>query len=49
MPSMFDDVGEFHEQVIKLEKPETIGLISDEFILERTRFLNEETTELLIT
>ena len=45
MPSMFDDINEFHEQIIQLEKPAHVGLVSDEFILERTRFLSEELEE----
>lgn len=45
MSSMFDDVDEFHAKVIGLEKPTTLGLISDEFILERMRFLAEELDE----
>jgi len=42
---MFDDVGDFHTKVIGLGKPETTGLISDAFILERMRFLTEELEE----
>lgn len=49
MPSMYDDVEEFHEQIIQLEKPTKVGIISDEFILERTRFLNEEVEEFTTT
>ena len=48
MPSMYDDVEEFHEHVLNLEKPTQVGLISDEFILERTRFLSEEVDEFTI-
>lgn len=49
MPSMYDDIEEFHEQIIQLEKPTKVGIISDEFILERTRFLNEEVEEFTTT
>ena len=49
MPSMYDDIEEFHEQIIQLEKPTQVGIISDEFILERTRFLNEEVEEFTTT
>ena len=49
MPSMYDDIEEFHEHVLNLEKPTQVGIISDEFILERTRFLNEEVEEFTIT
>lgn len=45
MPSMYDDIEEFHEHVLNLEKPIQVGLISDEFILERLRFLAEEMDE----
>lgn len=45
MPSMYDDIEEFHEHVLNLEKPIQVGLISDEFILERLRFLDEELDE----
>lgn len=45
MPSMFDDINEFHEQIIQLEKPAHVGLVSDAFILERMRFLTEELEE----
>lgn len=47
MPSMFDDVGEFHEKVLNLEKPIQVGLISDEFIVERSKFLDEELEEFI--
>ena len=49
MPSMYDDIEEFHEHVLNLEKPTQVGIISDEFILERTRFLNEEVEEFTTT
>lgn len=45
MHSMFDRVGEFHEQVLGLEKPEIPTLNDPEWIIERTRFLLEEVTE----
>ena len=49
MSSMYDDIEEFHEHVLNLEKPTQVGIISDEFILERTRFLNEEVEEFTTT
>ena len=45
MPSMFDDIDEFHTKIIGLEKPTAVGLVSDEFVLERMRFLAEELEE----
>lgn len=45
MSSMFDDVAKFHTDVLKLEKPELPTLISRDFMLERTRFKQEELNE----
>lgn len=42
---MFDDVGSFHQGVLHLEQPPLIGLISQEWCLERFKFLNEEADE----
>lgn len=42
---MFDKVGEFHEQILGLEKPEIPTFISPDWCLERTRFLLEEVSE----
>lgn len=42
---MFDDVAEFHIKVLGLEKPTEVSLISQEFIVERLRFMQEELTE----
>jgi predicted HAD superfamily Cof-like phosphohydrolase len=42
---MFEQVGEFHEQILGLEKPEIPTFISPEWCLERTRFLLEEVSE----
>jgi hypothetical protein len=43
--SMFKDVGEFHEQVLELDPPIHVSLISGEWCIERARFLIEEVEE----
>lgn len=45
MSSMFEDVVEFHTKILKLEPPEGVTLVSDDFIMERMRFLVEELEE----
>ena len=43
--SMFDDIKEFHIKILGLEQPTEVSLVSQEFVLERMRFLLEEVEE----
>lgn len=45
MLSLFDKVGEFHTEVLKLDEPELPNLGQPEWIIERTRFMLEEVGE----
>ena len=47
MNSMSDDVAEFHQKVLGLHSPPTPTLVSQEFVLERFKFLMEEVDEFL--
>lgn len=47
MPSMFDDVAEFHIKILGQPSADTPSLISQEWLLERFRFLAEESNEYL--
>lgn len=44
MTSIFDDIDRFHTQVLELERRE-VNLLGPEFVLERTRFMQEELAE----
>ena len=44
---MFEDVAEFHVQVLKNTVPTSVSIISEEFALDRFAFLAEETNEYL--
>ena len=44
---MFDDVADFHKVVLGVPPVKTPTLVSDEFTVERFRFLNEEVGEYL--
>jgi len=46
-PSMFEDVAEFHRIILDAEQPSSPTLISQDFVLERGRFLQEELDEFL--
>jgi predicted HAD superfamily Cof-like phosphohydrolase len=43
--TMFKQVADFHTEVLGLEEPEIPTLVRPEWIIERTRFLLEETQE----
>lgn len=43
--NMLKDVEDFHTLILGVEPPATPTLISEEFCMERTRFLAEELTE----
>jgi len=43
-PSMYDDVVEFHDKILGIE-PHGTSLVSQEWIMERFRFLTEEVQE----
>lgn len=43
--SMYDDVAEFHEKVLLVKSPEMPTLVSQEWLMERFRFLTEEINE----
>lgn len=45
MTSMYNQVGEFHEQILGLTKPEIPTFNQPEWIIERTRFILEEVQE----
>lgn len=45
MPSMYDDVAQFHQEILKQEPQISPTLVSPEFLTERFRFLVEETEE----
>jgi predicted HAD superfamily Cof-like phosphohydrolase len=45
MPSMFDDVKEFHNKVLGVAPEGLPSLVSTEYVMERMRFLLEEVTE----
>ena len=47
MNLMFDDVAEFHREVLKLADAKGVTLISDVFVIERFRFMTEELEEFL--
>jgi len=47
IPSMFEDVAEFHLKVLGVPPPESVTLVSKDFAMERFRFLAEETNEYL--
>ena len=46
-PSMLDDVAEFHTKVLQVLPSESPTLVSQEYIIERGRFLSEEVEEFL--
>jgi hypothetical protein len=46
-PSMFEDVSYFHWEVLSVVPPSSPTLISQDFVLERGRFLQEELDEYL--
>ena len=47
IPSMLDDVAEFHTRVLLCTAPAAISIISEEFALDRFAFMAEETNEYL--
>ena len=44
-PSMLDDVVEFHDKILGIEPPDSPTLITQEFVIERGRFMTEELEE----
>lgn len=44
---MYDDVALFHTEVLNVSRPTSPTLVSEEWIMERFRFLTEETQEFL--
>lgn len=44
---MFEDVAEFHTQILKIPPPTSVSIISEEFALDRFAFMAEETNEYL--
>jgi predicted HAD superfamily Cof-like phosphohydrolase len=42
---MYNDVVEFHNKILNQRQPESPSLVSQEFIIERMRFLQEELDE----
>ena len=47
MNSMLDDVADFHSHVLEITLPNNPTLISQEFCLERFRFMTEELDEFI--
>lgn len=47
MPSMFDDVAEFHEKILGQPQEQSPSLVNFAFCLERFRFLQEELDEFI--
>ena len=47
MNSMLDDVVDFHSHVLEIASPSSPTLVSQEFCLERFKFMAEETDEFI--
>ena len=45
MPSMYEDVARFHEEILGVQRPPLPSLVSDLHTTEKIRFLNEELEE----